>query len=112
MPMAHPALVPLLDGRVLVIGDDGDGGGTGTRALVYDPATGVSEPTGPLVSGDSLWVEAAVRLKDGRVLVIGIRPGRRRPGLRSEHPAIRAGRPDDHPAHRGRRSRCFPTDAC
>ena len=71
MPMAHPALVPLLDGRVLVIGDDGDGGGTGTRALVYDPATGVSEPTGPLASSDSLWVESAVRLKDGRVLIIG-----------------------------------------
>jgi len=71
MPMARPALVPLLDGRVLVIGDDGDGGGTGTRALAYDPATGVSEPTGPLVSGDSLWVDGAVRLADGRVLVIG-----------------------------------------
>ena len=69
--MAHPALVPLLDGRVLVIGDDGDGGGTGTRALVYDPATGVSEPTGPLVTGDPLFVDSAVRLKDGRVLVIG-----------------------------------------
>jgi hypothetical protein len=70
LPMAHPALVPLLDGRVLVIGDDGDGGGTGTRALVYDPATGVSAPTGPLVSSDSLGVESTVRLKDGRVLVI------------------------------------------
>jgi hypothetical protein len=71
IPMARPALVPLLDGRVLVIGDDGDGGGTGTRALVYDPATGVSESAGPLVSGDSLFAESAVRLKDGRVLVIG-----------------------------------------
>jgi hypothetical protein len=71
MPMAQPALVPLLDGRVLVIGDDGNGGGTGTRALVYDPATGVSEPTGPLVSGDSLGVGAAVRLTDGKVLAIG-----------------------------------------
>ena len=71
LPMAHPALVPLLDGRVLVIGDDGDGGGTGTRALVYDPATGTSEATGPLASSESLWVEAAVRLTDGRVLVIG-----------------------------------------
>jgi len=71
MPMARPTLMPLLDGRVLVIGDDGDGGGTGTRALVYDPATGVSEPTGPLVSGDSLWVESAVRLNNGKVLIIG-----------------------------------------
>ena len=71
IPMAQPALVPLLDGRVLVIGDDGDGGGTGTRALVYDLATGVSEPTGPLVSAESLWVESVVRLKGGTVLVIG-----------------------------------------
>ena len=71
LPMAHPALVPLLDGRVLVIGDDGAGGGTGTRALVYDPATGVSEPTGPLVSSDLLGIDSAVRLKDGKVLVIG-----------------------------------------
>jgi hypothetical protein len=71
MPMAHPALVPLLDGRVLVIGDDGAGGGTGTRALVYDPATGGSEPTGPLVSSDLLGIDSAVRLKDGKVLVIG-----------------------------------------
>jgi hypothetical protein len=71
MPMARPALVPLADGRVLVIGDDGDGGGTGTRALVYDPATGSSEPTGPLVSSESLGVESAVRLKDGTVLVVG-----------------------------------------
>jgi WD40 repeat protein len=71
MPMAYPALVPLLDGRILVIGNDGDGGGTGTRALVYDPATGVSEQTGPLVSGDSLEVESAVRLKDGKLLIVG-----------------------------------------
>jgi hypothetical protein len=71
MPMARPALVPLLDGRVLVIGDDGDGGGPTTRALIYDPSTGVSVPTGPLVSGDSLWVESAVRMKDGKVLAIG-----------------------------------------
>jgi WD40 repeat protein len=71
IPMAYPTLVSLLDGRVLVIGDDGDGGGTGTRALVYDPATGVSEATGPLVSGESLWMDSAVRLHDGRVLVFG-----------------------------------------
>jgi hypothetical protein len=71
MPMANPALVPLLDGRVLVVGDDGDGGGQGTRALVYDPATGTSEATGPLVSGDTLWVQSAVGLSGGKVLVIG-----------------------------------------
>lgn len=71
MSMAQPALVPLLDGRVLVIGDDGDGIGTTTRALVYDPVTGVSELTGPPLFEDSLWVESAIRLKDGKVLVIG-----------------------------------------
>ena len=70
MPMAYPTLVPLLDGRVLVIGDDGDGGGRGTRALVYDPATGGSEAIGQVVSDDELAVESAVRLKDGTVLAI------------------------------------------
>jgi hypothetical protein len=70
MPMAYPTLVPLLDGRVLVIGDDGDGGGTGTRALIYDPTSGVSERTGPLVSGETLMIDSAVRLQDGRVLVL------------------------------------------
>ena len=71
MPMAWPALVPLLDGRVLVIGDDGDGGGRGTRALVYDPDSGSSESTGPLVNDDTLQIDSAVRLKDGKVLVFG-----------------------------------------
>lgn len=71
IPMAWPILVPLLDGRVLVIGDDGDGGGRGTRALVYDLDSGASESTGPLVSGDTLQVDSAVRLKDGKVLVLG-----------------------------------------
>ena len=109
MPMAYPVLVPLLDGRVLVIGDDGDGGGTGTRALVYDPATGVSEPTGPIVSGDSLWAEAAVRLKDGRVLVIGnaLRP---RSSIRAPCDSRRPA--PCSPRAPWPRSRSFPTDAC
>ena len=71
LPMANPVLVTLLDGRVLVIGDDGDGGGQGSRALVYDPATGLSAATGPMVSADTSWIESAVRLQDGRVLVLG-----------------------------------------
>jgi hypothetical protein len=71
MPMAQGALVALADGRVLVIGGDGDAGSPTTRALVYDPATGVSEPAGPLASSEWLWVESAVRLKDEKVLIIG-----------------------------------------
>jgi hypothetical protein len=69
MTMADPVVVPLLDGRVLVIGDDGDGGGRGSRALIYDPETGLSEATDPMVSADTIWVESAVLLQDGRVLV-------------------------------------------
>jgi hypothetical protein len=66
--MSSPTLVTLADGRVLVMGDDG--AGRGTTALVYDPATGTALPAGPLLSPDR-WVSSAVRLLDGRVLVIG-----------------------------------------
>ena len=66
--MSSPTLVTLADGRVLVMGDDG--AGRGTAALVYDPATGSSLPAGPMVSPDR-WISSAVRLRDGRVLVIG-----------------------------------------
>ena len=38
--------------------------------LLYDPATGVSVPVGPLVSPDRM-LGSAVRLRDGRVLVAG-----------------------------------------
>ena len=62
-PVAHPVLVPLDDGRVLVI--DGAGG-----SILYDPATGASEATGPMVPGDQ-WVGAAVEMRDGRVLITG-----------------------------------------
>ena len=71
IPMAQPAVVALLDGRVLVVGQAGNLGDTTTRGLLYDPATGVSEATGPLVSSDSLGIDSAVLLKDGRVLLIG-----------------------------------------
>jgi hypothetical protein len=69
MPMSSPTLVTLADGRVLVIGD----GGAFHRdvtALVYDPATGASVNTGPMVPPGQ-WVDSAVPLKDGRVLIHG-----------------------------------------
>ena len=68
-PMTSPMLVTLSDGRVLVIGD----GGTfrqGIAALVYDPATGASVSTGPMVPPGQ-WVGSAVSLKDGRVFILG-----------------------------------------
>ena len=73
MVMTHSVLVPLVDGRVLVIGAGSDGGGRPTTALLYDPATGASVTAGPMESADQYFVGviSAVRLKDGRVLVIG-----------------------------------------
>jgi WD40 repeat protein len=65
--MGRPLLVPLADGRVLTIGsDDRDP----TAAFVYDPTTGVFEPTAPMVAPDR-WAGSPVRLPDGRVLLIG-----------------------------------------
>lgn len=69
-PMAHPVLVALVDGQVLVIGGDGDGGSQLTTALVYDPETGASVIAGPILSPER-FVSSAVQLRDGRVLLIG-----------------------------------------
>ena len=66
-PMLRPVLVPLVDGRVFVV----DGANQSPEALLYDPATGASVTAGPMVSADSLYVTSAVRLLDGRVLVLG-----------------------------------------
>jgi hypothetical protein len=67
-PMLRPVLVPLADGRVLIVGNGDD---PTTRAYVFDPATGTSVGAGPMVSADSLFASSAVRLADGRVLIVG-----------------------------------------
>ena len=65
-PMGAPTVATLLDGRVLVMSNSR----LPNTALLYDPATGVSIPAGPLVSPDRM-LGSAVRLRDGRVLVTG-----------------------------------------
>jgi hypothetical protein len=65
-PMGAPTLATLLDGRVLVMTNSRQ---TNT-AVLYDPSTGASIPTGPVVSPDRM-LGSAVRLRDGRVLVTG-----------------------------------------
>jgi hypothetical protein len=67
-PMGAPTLATLLDGRVLVLTNNRQ---TNT-AVLYDPSTGASIPTGPMVSPDRM-IGSAVRLRDGRVLVTGDR---------------------------------------
>jgi hypothetical protein len=70
MVMTHPVVVPLLDGRVLVIGLGDDGGGRPTTGLVYDLTTESSTPVGRFALAQR-WVTSAVRLGDGRVLIAG-----------------------------------------
>ena len=62
------AAVPLQDGRVLVMGGNGERGSS-TRAAIYDPATDMWTPTGNL--GTERLEPKAVSLTDGRVLVAG-----------------------------------------
>jgi len=68
-PMALPQVVPLVGGRVLVIGNGGEGGDPTVTAELYDPATGTSDPLGPIATPGG-FVDQAVRLKDGRVLIL------------------------------------------
>lgn len=71
-----PIGVLLADGRVLIVGGDiaqtgaapGDGTATYSTAEVYDPATGTFTATGPMVGRG--WGPRAIRLQDGRVLVL------------------------------------------
>jgi N-acetylneuraminic acid mutarotase len=57
--------VPLLDGKVLVVG--GNSNVAEPAAEVYDPAAGTWTATGPMVT--PRWQFTAARLLDGRVLV-------------------------------------------
>ncbi len=60
----------LADGRVLIVGGfNTHSGRTLAQADLYDPATRMFAPTGPLM-GDRFGQDA-VRLADGRVLVVG-----------------------------------------
>jgi hypothetical protein len=68
MARAWPILVELQNGRVLVL--DG-AAGLETTAETYDPARGSLGATGPMVSAEALSISSAIRLRDGRVLVVG-----------------------------------------
>jgi N-acetylneuraminic acid mutarotase len=61
----------LADGRVLVVGGVGTRGYPGARstAELYDPTTDTWSPTSELAVGR--FGQAAVRLADGTVLVVG-----------------------------------------
>ncbi len=59
----------LSDGRVLVVGGEGSGGGYLASAELYNPATGLWTATGSLHTGRS--AHTATLLADGRVLVAG-----------------------------------------
>jgi hypothetical protein len=73
--MSHDfsAAVPLLDGRVLVLGGrsveigDYHGEKPTVDAQTYDPATGKFASTGPMTT--ARWDSIAIRLQDGRVLI-------------------------------------------
>lgn len=68
------AAVRLLDGRVLIIGgsDERDRNGGKMKALeLYDPATGRFSIVGMMHEARYKIVDAALRLVDGRILVVG-----------------------------------------
>jgi hypothetical protein len=65
IPVTPGTATPLNDGRILLTGWWTDGRWTG----IYDPATSAAQvTTGPSTAG---WAPSAVRLADGRVLVVG-----------------------------------------
>ena len=64
MPMSEPLVVPLLDDRVLILGNN--------VAEVYNPNDGSQQRIDSLINSG---VMLATRGADGRVLVIGLRPG-------------------------------------
>ncbi|WP_434391364.1 Ig-like domain-containing protein [Melittangium boletus] len=67
---AEASATPLADGRVLVVGGQGDRGAA-NGAEIYDPATGAFTATRDVNNGEPRQDHTAVRLKDGQVLVVG-----------------------------------------
>ena len=68
---SQPIGVLLQDGRVLIIGGDTDpvqSRATYSTAEIYDPAKGTFTVAGPMVGKG--WAPSAIRLADGRVLVL------------------------------------------
>jgi hypothetical protein len=72
-PRAHHIATLLADGRVLIAGGGNSGalgeGSALASAELYDPASGVFAPTGSM--GVARLDAGAIRLADGRVLVVG-----------------------------------------
>jgi predicted amidohydrolase YtcJ len=62
----HTAVL-LSDGRVLIVGDEGND--TGAKAEIYDPKTGTFSPTASMNAKRE--GATATLLTDGRVLVVG-----------------------------------------
>jgi hypothetical protein len=69
-------VVLLEDGRVLVAGgsDERDGHGVYSSAEIYDPASGAFTAAGDMGSPRYKFLDAVVRLADGRVLLAGGAP--------------------------------------
>ncbi len=68
---SQPIGVLLQDGRVLILGGDTDpvqSRATYSTAEIYDTATGTFTAAGPMVGKG--WAPSAIRLADGRVLVL------------------------------------------
>ena len=63
------ACTELPSGKILAIGSDTAGGSYSSTAEIYDPIANTWSVTGSLVAGR--WEHSAVRLDDGRVLVVG-----------------------------------------
>lgn len=72
-PQAFAELVALQDGRVLMLSG---GNANGATATIFDPVAGTTRPAGSLVSAAALSISDAVRMADGRVMLVGDqRPG-------------------------------------
>ena len=92
-PRLEHLVVPLLDGRVLVVGGGFDDQ-LDTSAEVYDPATRTWSATGSMLNAHTRF--PATLLDDGRVLVGGAPPAQ---DLRPRQRDLDVRREDGH-AHR------------